>query len=207
MHIPDGLMDVKTITSTWLFSIGFLSYGIKRLTSTLKDKLIPLMGVMSAFVFAAQMINYPIAGGTSGHFLGGILLAIILGPWAGLLSISIVLLIQCLIFQDGGLLALGANIFNMGIIGTLCSYYFFILIRKLLKNNILLSASIAAWFSVVLASIFASLEISISGFSPLSITLPAMVGVHSIIGIGEGLITYAVLVIVYTAKPELIKNN
>lgn len=208
MHIPDGFLDLKTALTTAIASTGGLGYAVKEVRKKLGDKHIPLLGVTSAFIFAAQMLNFPVAGGTSGHFLGGALAAILLGPWASLLIMTVVLVIQCLGFADGGLTALGANVFNMGIIGGVFTYYFiFISLKKALpktKRGFLTASAIAAWASVFIASIICSLELAISGTSPLNLALPAMAGVHALIGIGEAIVTVVVLAIVIQIRPDLI---
>jgi len=206
MHIPDGFLAANTWVPTWLISIGGIGYCLKKVSNILKDKMIPLMGVMSAFIFAAQMLNFPVAGGTSGHLLGGVLAAALLGPCAGAIVISIVLLAQCLIFQDGGLTALGANIFNMSFIGAVGGYYIYSFIRKLIgdKKGIVIAAGISAWLSVILASSMCAVELAISGTSPLNIALPAMAGVHVLIGIGEAVITCLVVGFVVKVRPDLI---
>lgn len=210
MHIPDGFLDLKTALTTAIASTGGLGYAVKEVRKKLGDKHIPLLGVTSAFIFAAQMLNFPVAGGTSGHFLGGALAAILLGPWASLLIMTVVLVIQCLGFADGGLTALGANVFNMGIIGGVFTYYFiFIPLKKALpktKRGLLTASAIAAWASVFIASIICSLELAISGTSPLNLALPAMAGVHALIGIGEAIVTIVVLAIVIQIRPDLIRG-
>jgi cobalt/nickel transport system permease protein len=166
------------------------------------------MGVMAAFIFAAQMLNFPIAGGTSGHLLGAALAAILLGPWAGVLIMACVLIVQCLIFQDGGLLALGANVFNMGVVGSFVGYYVYWGFNKLVGSNrrgTLVGGFIGSWSSVFIASIVCAIELAVSGTSPLHITLPAMAGWHALIGIGEGLITTAVLSFVLATRADLLK--
>ena len=122
MHIPDGFLTSATWVPAWLLSIGGIGYSLKKASQTLQERMIPLMGVMSAFIFAAQMVNFPVMSGTSGHLLGGVLAAVLLGPYAGAIVLACVLIVQCLIFQDGGLTALGANIFNMSIVGTMGGY-------------------------------------------------------------------------------------
>jgi cobalt/nickel transport system permease protein len=206
MHIPDGFLTANTWAPAWLISAGSIGFCLRRTANMLKDRMVPLMGIMSAFIFAAQMINFPIIGGTSGHLSGGVLAAVLLGPYAGAVVLTCVLIFQCLIFQDGGLLALGANIFNMAIIGAIGGYIIFYLINKLVHNKkgLQIGAVIAAWFSVVLAAVFCALELAISGISPLRIVLPAMAGIHALIGIGEALITVAVISFVQKVRPDLI---
>ena len=206
MHIPDGILATNTWASAWVISIGSIGFCLKKTTQILKDRMVPLMGIMSAFIFAAQMINFPVIGGTSGHLLGGVLAAVLLGPYAGAVVLTCVLIFQCLIFQDGGLLALGANIFNMAVAGTLAGYAVFYIFSKTLrgKKRLVIGAAIASWFSVVLAATCCSFELAISGISPLRIVLPAMAGIHALIGIGEALITVAVLSFIQKVRPDLI---
>lgn len=205
MHIPDGFLSPQVFAPFWVVAVSALVYALKKTKQILKDKMIPLMGVMAAFIFAAQMLNFPVLGGTSGHLLGGVLAAITLGPFAGCIVISLVLIVQCLIFQDGGLTALGANIFNMAIIGTILSYYFYKILRQsILKKNILIPIFISAWFSVVLAAFCCAVELALSGTSPLRIVLPAMLFVHIFIGIGEAIITTLVISFILRVRPDLI---
>jgi len=209
MHIPDGFLAANTWVPAWVISVGGLGYCVKRASEALKDKMVPLMGVMAAFIFAAQMLNFPVAAGTSGHLLGGVLAAVLLGPYAGAVVIAVVLAVQCLVFQDGGLTALGANILNMSFIGTMGGYIIYSLIRKTIGDNkgILMGAAIAAWVSVVLASSACAIELAVSGTSPLKIVLPAMVLVHMLIGIGEAIISVFVLSFVLKTRPDLIYNK
>ncbi|MFA6384792.1 MAG: energy-coupling factor ABC transporter permease [Candidatus Omnitrophota bacterium] len=205
MHIPDGFLSTGTWVSAWALSAGGLGLCISQASRTLKDKVVPLMGVMSAFVFAAQMLNFPVAGGTSGHFLGGVLAAALLGPCAGAIVIAVVLMVQCLIFQDGGLTALGANIFNMSFIGTMGGYLIYRLCNGMFgKPAVLASVAVASWASVILASSACSLQLVFSGTSPFNVVFPAMLGVHALIGIGEAVITCLVFSFVLKVRPDLI---
>lgn len=210
MHIPDGFLDAKTWISLDVISVGVLAYAIAKANKKIDEKHIPLMGVTAAFIFAAQMLNFPVVGGTSGHFVGGVLAAILLGPLAGTLVMSTVLIVQCLFFQDGGLMALGANIFNMGIVGAVGGYYIYLLLKKFLekikiKRGMLVSSFIASWFSVILASACCSIELAISGTVPFKVALPAMVSVHVLIGIGEGLITFFILAFLSRVRKDLLE--
>jgi len=200
MHIPDGFLDVKTWVSTGIMSAGALSYSIRKSKQTLNDRQVPLLGVMAAFIFAAQMINFPVAGGTSGHLLGAAMATILLGPWNASIIISSVLIIQCLFFQDGGLTALGGNIFNMAVVGVLTSYIVYrgITAVNSSKTVKLIAAFVASWTSVVVACLAASVELAVSGTAPLNVVVPAMLTWHVLIGAGEGMIT-AVVVTVVTA--------
>lgn len=205
MHIPDGFLATNTWVSTWIISAGGLSLCLKKTRQVLVDKMVPLMGVMGAFIFAAQMLNFPVVGGTSGHLLGGVLAAVLLGPYAGAVVIACVLIAQCLLFQDGGLTSLGANIFNMAFLGTIGGY---IVYRNVYlftgRGNIIIAAALAAWFSVILAAGGCAIELAFSGTSPLNVALPAMAGIHALIGIGEAIITGLVLGFVLKVRPDLI---
>lgn len=191
MHIPDGFLDARTAIATYALSAGALGYSIKKTKGELSDRQIPTMGVLAAFIFAAQMVNFPIFGGTSGHLLGAALATILLGPWCSALIISTVLIIQCLFFQDGGLTALGGNIFNMAIVGTLVALGIYQLITRLAPGGKgeVIGVFTAAWASVVASAFFATMELALSGTFPFKIALGAMLVWHVLIGIGEGLIT------------------
>ncbi|MEN6465871.1 MAG: energy-coupling factor ABC transporter permease [Syntrophaceae bacterium] len=206
MHIPDGFLSASVSAATWAAAAGGVGFSLNKAARTMKDRTIPLMGITAAFLFSAQMVNFPIGGGTSGHLLGGALAAILLGPFAGTVTLACVLVFQCLLFQDGGLTALGANIFNMALGGTLGGYCVFRAAGLLFRGEkgTLIAAAIASWFSVVLASALCALELAVSGISPIGIVLPAMAGIHSIIGIGEAAISVAVLSFVMKARPDLV---
>ena len=211
MHIPDGFLAARVWAPLWVVAGGGLWYCIRRVDAELKDKAVPLMGVMSAFIFAAQMLNFPVAGGTSGHLLGGVLAAVLLGPWAGAVIISIVLAVQCLVFQDGGITTLGANIVNMALIGAGFSYAIYALARSALRisvkrrlDPIIAAVAVASWCSVVLASAACAVELALSGTSPLKVVLPAMIAVHSLIGVGEAIITCSIVACIVRVRPDLI---
>ncbi|MGD2041930.1 MAG: energy-coupling factor ABC transporter permease [Anaerolineae bacterium] len=207
MHIPDGFVSTGTAAATWLASAGSIGYAVRRVNRELQERQVPLMGVTAAFIFAAQMMNFTVAGGTSGHLLGGALAAILLGPWAGMLVLTSVLAVQALLFQDGGLLALGANIFNMAVVGVLVGWVVYTALRRLLGARTwatMVSGFAAAWLSVVVASLVAAAELAISGTSPWVVALPAMGLVHILIGIGEGMITVGVLAFLQAARPDLL---
>jgi len=207
MHIPDGFVSTGTAAATWLASAGSVGYAVRRVSRELDERQIPLMGVTAAFIFAAQMMNFTVAGGTSGHLLGGALAAILLGPWAGMLVLTSVLAVQALLFQDGGLLALGANVFNMAIVGVLVAWVVYTALRRLLGDrtwSMMVSGFAAAWLSVVVASLVAAAELAVSGTSPWVVALPAMGLVHMLIGAGEGLITVGVLAFLQAARPDLL---
>lgn len=204
MHIPDGFLDTKTWVALGVVSATAVGWAVRRAREGLEERDIPLMGVTAAFIFAAQMINFPIAGGTSGHFFGGVLAAILLGPARGLLVMTTILIVQALVFQDGGLLALGANVFNMGLLGAVGGYYLYHLFGRLIRGHRIAPAFLAGWASVVLAAVACALELAISGTVPLLVALPAMAGFHALIGIGEGLITAAALSLIAQVRPDLL---
>ena len=202
MHIPDGFLSGEVAATTYVISASWLTYSVKRVKHITDDKTIPVMGVLGAFIFAAQMINFPVAGGTSGHLVGGALLAILFGPFAASIIMATILISQVLLFADGGITSLGANILNMGIVAPIVG----ILIYKALKKwDHRLAVFISAWLSIVASAALCAVELSLSGTIPLKVALPAMVSVHSLIGIGEGLITLSVLVALYKLDPGLKK--
>ena len=207
MHIPDGFLNVGVSAASGVLSVGSLAVALKAVKKRFEDRMIPLMGVLAAFIFAAQMFNFPIAGGTSGHLIGGVLAAVIVGPMAASIILACVLIIQCLLFQDGGLIALGANILNMAIVGTWSGWFLYAALRKILPKKVGLSVSVfvGAWFSVVIASVLAAIELGASHMAPWKSVFVAMVGVHILIGLGEGVITLLVISFLRKVKPELIR--
>lgn len=208
MHIPDGFLSTGVIIVCWVLSIVGIGFALAQTRKALGERQVPVMGVLAAFIFAAQMLNFTIAGGTSGHFLGAALAAILLGPWAAILTMTTVVAIQALLFQDGGVLALGANILNMAVIGPIVAYGFYRGMRTLLgnrKGSTLAAGFVAAWASIVAAAVACALELGFSGTSPIGIALPAMAGIHALIGIGEGLITVGALALVLATRPDLVE--
>ena len=208
LHAPDGFVSLPIAGLMWAVTAAVVGYAVYRTNRELDERAVPLLGVMAAFIFAAQMFNFPVVGGTSGHLLGGVLAAVMLGPWAGTLVMTAVVAVQALIFQDGGLLVLGANIFNMGIVGTLGGYAVYRAIAGLLggeERGRLPAAGIAAWVSVVAGSVAMTLELAASGVVPLEIALPAMVGVHALIGLGEAAITVGALAFIGATRADLFR--
>jgi cobalt/nickel transport system permease protein len=181
-----------------------VSLAISQTNKTLGEKQIPLMGVMAAFIFAAQMLNFPVAGGTSGHFLGGALAAIVLGPWAGILVMTAVIAVQGFLFQDGGLLVMGANIFNMGILTAVIGFGLYRIMINRNRGVRLGFAGLAAWLATMAAALFTSLQLWLSGTSRLEIVVPTMLGVHALIGIGEAIITVAAMTFIERTRPDLL---
>ncbi len=207
MHIPDGFLSNGLNAATFVISAGACTYGVKRVNRNFGEREVPLMGVTAAFIFAAQMINFPVAGGTSGHFLGAVFSSVLLGPWASLIIMTIVLFVQCLGFADGGLTAIGSNIFNMGVIGALGGYTIFIFLFALFqktRKGFFTALAIASWFSIVMGASAAAIELAISGTSPLKVALPAMAGAHALIGIGEAIITTGAVSLILRTRPDLV---
>jgi cobalt/nickel transport system permease protein len=205
MHIPDGFLSLTISIIFWIVTVILLTIATRRSQNKLGERQIPLMGIMAAFIFAAQMINFPIAGGTSGHMLGGALAGIVLGPWAGMLVMASVIGLQGLLFQDGGLLVMGANIFNMGLLPVLIGYGLYRGVAGQNRGVRLGVAGVAAWLSVMTAALSTALQLWLSGTSPVQVVLPVMLGVHALIGIGEALITVAALSLSCGCGPNLWK--
>ena len=208
LHAPDGFVSVPIAIAMWVVTAVVVAIAVRKTNRHLDDRAVPLLGVMAAFIFAAQMFNFPVAAGTSGHLLGGVLAAVLLGPWAATLVMTAVVAVQALLFQDGGLVIMGANIFNMGIVGTLGGYWLYRALCGVLGGEDrarLPAAGIAAWSSVVAGSIAMSLQLGASGVVPLEITLPAMIGVHALIGVGEALITVAALGFIAITRADLLR--
>jgi len=207
MHIPDGFLSTGIWVGMWIVSLIILFYSISKVNNKLGDRHIPLMGVLAAFIFSAQMLNTPVAAGTSGHMLGGVLAASFLGAFAASVIMASVFIVQAVFFNDGGITALGDNMFNMGFIGTILCYYIYRGIRRLIgedtKKGIIIGLGFAAWLSLVLASAATSIEIAASGVFPLKESLIAMVGVHSIIGLIEAGLTITVVLFVLKVRPDL----
>ncbi|MFM7191187.1 MAG: energy-coupling factor ABC transporter permease [Microcystaceae cyanobacterium] len=208
LHIPDGFLSGPVLVVVWSLSLGFLAIALKQVQNQLQERLVPLMGVCAAFIFAAQMINFPIPGGTSGHLLGGTLAGILLGPWAGSLVLSVVFIVQALFFHDGGILALGANILNIGVVATFGSYYLYKFLRLWFGRDrwqgMAWATAIAAWVSVMMAALLTAVELALSGTVPWVIGLMALLGWHSLIGIGESLITLFAVQYIWRSRPELL---
>ena len=209
MHIPDGFLDGKTIAATGTLAAVGVGAALYQANRHLPPRKVPLMGLAAAFVFAAQMLNFPVAGGTSGHLIGGVLAGVLLGPGAAVLVLAAVLLVQCFAFADGGITALGANLFNMGIIGGAGGYYVYAGVRRLLPGDRgrLVAVAVASWVAVVVASVACAGELAMSGTVPWHTALPAMAGVHMLIGVGEAVITTLVVFTVWQARPELLEGG
>jgi cobalt/nickel transport system permease protein len=209
VHIPDGFINGATSLGAGVVAAGGLGAALRQGGRNLKEKQVPLAGLMGAFIFALQMLNFPVAAGTSGHLLGGALAAVLLGPWMGVVVVSVVVIVQALLFADGGVSALGLNIVNMALLTALAGWGTFRLAMALLPKrtgSVVGASCVAAWLSVVVASIGFVGEYALGGAggAPLGTVFGAMVGVHSLIGIGEGLITGAVVAAVLAVRPDLV---
>ncbi len=210
MHIPDGFLSTTVALIFWIISVVVIGFALKRVSQELDERQVPLMGVLAAAIFAGQMLNFTVAGGTSGHLLGAAIATILLGPWPAILVLTSVVSIQALIFQDGGLLALGANLFNMAVVGVAVSYMVYRTIYRVSggKNwGIFVGGFVAAWLSIEIAALSCALQLAISGTSPANISVPAMGGIHALIGIGEGLITVGVLAFIYSTRRDLLAQG
>ena len=209
MHIPDGFLSTTVSIIFWIISIIIISYALKRVNQELGERQLPLMGVLAAAIFAGQMLNFTIAGGTSGHLLGAAIATILIGPFPAILVMTSVVSIQALIFQDGGLLALGSNLFNMAVVGVVVSYMVYRTIYRLSGGKswgIFVGGFAAAWLSIEVAALSCALQLALSGTSPANISVPAMGGIHALIGIGEGLITVGALAFIYSARRDIITH-
>lgn len=206
MHAPDGFFAVWLSVVGWIVMIGMVVMAIRKTRTQLGERQVPLMGIIAAAIFAGQMLNFTIPGGTSGHLLGGTLAAVILGPWGGVLVMTAVVTTQALLFQDGGLLALGLNVINMGIITSFVGYFTYRIVTRLIKGkaSLLIGSFVGGWISVVLTSAFVAVELALSSTSPLGVALPAMVGVHILIGVGEGLLTVFALAFITAVRSDLV---
>jgi cobalt/nickel transport system permease protein len=207
MHLPDGFLTPAVAAIGWLLAIGSLSLAVRKTQSTLGHKQVPLMGILAAFVFAAQAFNFPVAAGTSGHLLGGALAAILMGPWAASLVMAAVIILQGLVFQDGGLLVMGWNIMNMGVMTAFVGFGVYRLAVGLVKDRPvgqLAAAFVAAWISVEVAAMATAVELAASGTFPLALALPAMASVHAVIGVGEAVITLGALAFLQKVRPDVL---
>ena len=207
LHIPDGFLSLFVSLFCWGIAALVLAIAISRTNKTLGERQVPLMGIMAAFIFAAQMINFPVAGGTSGHLLGGALAAIVLGPRSAMLVMTAVIAVQGLLFQDGGLLVMGANIINMGLLTAAIGYGLYRGVFGLSRPVKLWVAGLAAWLSVMAGAFATSLELWLSGTSNLQTVTLAMLGVHAVIGLGEALITVAALAFIFQTRPDLLDEK
>jgi cobalt/nickel transport system permease protein len=209
MHVPDGFISAGVSAAAGVVSAGGVGLSLKKAAKTMDDKQAPLAGLVAAFIFAVQMLNFPVANGTSGHLLGGCLAAVLVGPWVGVICVTLVLVVQGLFFADGGVSALGLNVLNMAIVTSLGGYAIFTALRGALPKTrpvVAVCAAVAAGLSVVLASLAFFVEYAIGGVgdAPLGAVFAAMVGVHTLIGIGEAIITGLTVSAVLAVRPDLV---
>lgn len=210
MHIPDGFLSASVVLPLWGVSAGIGGYALRRVRQELTESEAPVIGVVAAGIFAAQMLNFPIAGGTSGHLIGTALATLLFGPWVAILIMICVLSIQAIVFQDGGLFALGANIFNMGILGALVAYAVHQTFRALFGDRPWArsaAAFLSGWMAVVIGALATGLELSLSGLVPANVVLPAMGSIHALIGIVEGLLTMSAVSFLAAARRGLVRER
>ncbi|HSA35554.1 MAG TPA: energy-coupling factor ABC transporter permease [Methanomassiliicoccales archaeon] len=207
-HIPDGLMDPVVVGLGWAIALPFIALAVYKLNKKVDERMVPFMAILAAGIFVAQMLNFPVGGGTTGHLVGAALAVILLGLYGGILVLTTILVIQCLVFGDGGLTALGLNLLNMAVIAPLVSYG----VLRLLKKHQSLAVPLAAWASVFLAALacglLLALSYTISGGDfgiVASVSIPGMAGWHAIIAIGEALITTGVVVFISRVAPEMLE--
>jgi cobalt/nickel transport system permease protein len=186
-----------------------IGYAARRVQVVGSPQLVPVMGVLAAFIFAAQMLNFPVLGGTSGHLIGAALAAILLGPLPAFLTLTTVVIAQALFLQDGGLIALGANIFNLGAVASFAAYacYAALAGRKIGGCRSLGAAFAAGWVSVVLSAVFCALQLGLSGAVATKLAVPAMAGYHTLIGMAEGVLTAAVVSLLAKSRPDLLQTR
>ena len=207
LHIPDGFLSTPVAAAGYLVAGVVIAVAVRKADHQLGERAVPLMGILAAFIFAAQMMNFPVAGGTSGHMLGATLAAVLLGPWAALLIMTTVVGIQALVFQDGGIAVMGANIVNMGAVAVVTGYATYRLLGAMLPGTTGrgIAAFAGAWVSVEASALTTGLMLVASDTSPFDVVMPAMLGVHALIGIGEGLITAAALGFIAATRPDLLR--
>jgi cobalt/nickel transport system permease protein len=207
MHIPDGFLTTDVAAGAAVVSAAAVGIGLRRARGMLDERTVPLLGVTGAFVFAAQMLNFPVAGGTSGHFLGAALAALLLGPWTACVVMAVVLGTQALLFADGGVTALGANVLVMGVLGALAVGGVMAAARRLLPRRRGVTLAIAgagAWLAVMAGALGTAALLALSGTVPFGVVAPAMLGVHAVIGVGEAVITVAAMSAVLSTRPDLV---
>ena len=209
MHIPDGFIDARTSMAGAVVAAGLVGVSIKKAARDLDDREIPLAGLVAAYIFALQMLNFPVASGTSGHLLGGCLAAVLVGPWVGSLCMAVVFLVQALVFADGGLTALGLNIIVMGYVTCFVGYGIYLLLRTVVpatRTGVTASAAVASWFGVVASAVVFVAYYAVGGTTDVSLATVAgaMVGVHALVGIGEAVLTGLTVGAVLAVRPDLV---
>ncbi len=209
MHIPDGFIDIPTSASFGLLAVAGTAVALKKAKTELDDRTAPMAGLTAVFIFAVQMLNFPVAAGTSGHLLGGALATVLVGPYAASLAVTVVLGVQALLFADGGLSALGLNIFNLSIVAVLVSHLVFVTVKKVMpksRGSIPIAAAIAALISVPVSASAFALQYAAggTGTAPASTVFAAMFSTHILIGIGEALITMVTVSAIISTRSDLV---
>jgi cobalt/nickel transport system permease protein len=211
VHVPDGFIDVPTSLGAAAVAAAGIAVSLRGARRELDDRTAPMAGLVAAFVFAAQMLNFPGAAGTSGHLLGGVLAAVLVGPYTGALCLAVVLLVQGLFFADGGITALGVNVTDMSVVGVGVGYLIFLATVRLLprtRAGVVAASAVAAFLSVpaAAAAFTAMYAIGATSTIPVGTVLAAMVGVHLLIGLGEAAITAATIASVLAVRPDLVRG-
>ena len=211
MHVPDGFLDAPTSLATGAVAVAAVGVALRKARAELDDRTAPMAGLVAAFVFAAQMINFPVGAGTSGHLMGGALAAVLVGPWTAVVCIAVVLLVQALFMADGGITALGTNVTLIGLVTVLVGWLVFRAARGLLPRrlgSVAPAAALGAFVSVPVAAAVFTLLFAVGGQAPVdaSTILAAMVGWHVLIGVGEAVITGLVVGAVVAARPDLVRG-
>ena len=209
MHIPDNFLDTKTWATASVISVAAIGGAVRSIKHKSEEetaKAIPMMGAMGAFIFAAQMINFPVPGATSGHLVGAALLAITLGLAPSIIVLSVVVVLQALLFQDGGLVVMGANILNMAVLAPLAAAGAYHVVRRIFPHKLGMAEWAASWISVMVSAVAVAVELAVSGTVTWVVVLPAILGWHALIGIGEAAITYAALRLIRRAGVTFVKE-
>ena len=206
MHVPDHVMDPGTSIATAVVAGAALTHAVRRVRAEANREQVAMTAVASGFVFAAQMVNYPVAAGTSGHLIGAALAAALVGPWLGALAVTAVLVVQAVLFADGGITALGANVLNMGVVGALLVGGLITLAKAVAPKAMLAISAVGAWLAVMAGAAATAFELALSGTVPLGTVLPAMLGTHALIGVGEAVITLAAVSAVLSTRQDLVRT-
>lgn len=209
MHIPDGFVDIQTSAAVGVVAVGAVAVSLRGARNELDERTAPMAGLVAAYVFAVQMLNFPVAAGTSGHLLGAALAAVLVGPYTAVLCLSVVLLVQAFVMADGGVTALGLNIVNIAVVGVLVSWLVFRGLRAVLPRShagVLVATAAAAFLSVPAAALAFTVEYAVGGTTDVAIgtVLTAMVGTHVLIGVGEAVITTLTVAAVLASRPDLV---
>ncbi|MCD6640429.1 MAG: energy-coupling factor ABC transporter permease [Nocardioides sp.] len=209
MHVPDGFLDAPTSVATAAVAVVGVGVALVKARNELDDRTAPMAGLVATFVFAAQMVNFPVGAGTSGHLLGGALAAVLVGPWTAILCLAVVVLVQALVMADGGITALGTNVTLLSLTAVAAGWLVFVAVRAVLPRrpaSVVPAAAVAAFASVPLTAVVFTLLFSVGGIAPVAFDtlLAAMVSWHAVIGIGEAVITALVVASVVASRPDLV---